>query len=210
MPYTEAFEAKRVKWMLGPLAESANGLSRNVELRMPNCRAGLAVVRGWRRSPCAASGRGGAVNWELFQIKNSPGWWDESRSSRMATSFRTPSGESQLMNLTGRRFEVWEFRVSHEQLLLRSPPTGEQPRNIDLIFGGVDYVELPSKLGEIQVSEVTETDLARVRAAHKPDVRPDYVRVLVSKGRRYLVVAADMRVEENDLDLFESSLESFG
>lgn len=113
------------------------------------------------------------------------------------------------MNLTGRYFEVWEFRVSHEQLLLRSPRTKEQPRNIDVIFGGVDYMELPSKLGEIEIVEPTEADLTRVRTAYKAEVRPDWVRVLVSRGRRYLVVAAGMKVEDNDLDLFESSLESF-
>ncbi len=114
-----------------------------------------------------------------------------------------------MMNLSGCYFEVWEFRVSHEQLLLRSPRTKGQPRNIDVIFGGVDYMELPSKLGEIQIAVPTDADLARVRGAYKADVRPDWVRVLVSKDRRYVVVAAGMKIFENDLDLFESSLESF-
>ncbi len=30
----------------------------------------------WRAATRAASGRGGATDWELLQIKSNPGWWD--------------------------------------------------------------------------------------------------------------------------------------
>jgi hypothetical protein len=47
------------------------------------------------------------------------------------------------MTLTGRYFQVWEFRVSHQQLLLRSPHDEQHPLCIDVIFAGVDYFALP-------------------------------------------------------------------
>jgi hypothetical protein len=113
------------------------------------------------------------------------------------------------MDLRNRRFRIWEYRVSHDQLLVRSPRAERHPRNVDVIFVGVEYLELATMFEGLEIAEPTDADLAHVRAAYKAEVRPDYVRVLVSQGRRYLVVAAGMKIEENELDLFESSLESF-
>ena len=113
------------------------------------------------------------------------------------------------MNLTGRYFEFWEFRVSHTQLLIRSPRTKDQPRNIDVIFSGVAYVNLPTKLGPIEIASATADDLSRARSDFRDDVVAGDVHVFVSGNKRWVIVAAAMRTNENDLDLFESSLESF-
>ncbi len=113
------------------------------------------------------------------------------------------------MNLSGRTFRVWEFRVSHDQLLLRSARTERHPKNVDIIFAGVDFVNLPTKLGEIEISNPTADDLRRVHVAFREDVAERDVHVIVSHGKRFVIVAAGMKVIENDLDFFESSLESF-
>jgi hypothetical protein len=48
-----------------------------------------------------------------------------------------------------RTFQVWEYQVSHGNLLIRSPQapaskhSPEQVTNLDLHFFGVDYFELP-------------------------------------------------------------------
>lgn len=113
------------------------------------------------------------------------------------------------MNLSGRSFRVWEFRVSHDQLLLRSARSQQHAQNLDVIFAGVDYLELPTKLGEIEITRPTAEDLRRLHAAFREDVAERDVHVIVSGGRRFIVVAAGMKVTLNDLDIFESSLESF-
>lgn len=113
------------------------------------------------------------------------------------------------MDLRNRRFRVWDYRVSHDQLLIRSPRSEHQTRNVDVLFAGVEYLELATMFEELEIAAPTNADLARVQAAHRPGVQLDYVRVLVSKGHRYVVVAAGMEIEENELDLFESSLERF-
>ncbi|WP_158616638.1 hypothetical protein [Corallococcus sp. CA054B] len=51
-------------------------------------------------------------------------------------------------------------------------------------------------------------DLRRVHAAFREGVAERDVHVIVSGGRRFVVVAAGMKIIKNDLDLFESSLES--
>lgn len=113
------------------------------------------------------------------------------------------------MDFSGRTFRVWEFRSSHDQLLLRSPRTAQHPQNVDVIFAGVDYFDLPTKLGEIEITIPTADDLHRVHVSFRENVASRDVHVLISGGRRFVVIAAGMKVIKNDLDLFESSLESF-
>ncbi|QAT82113.1 hypothetical protein EJ065_0506 [Corallococcus coralloides] len=113
------------------------------------------------------------------------------------------------MSFSERTFRFWDFRASHDQLLLRSPRTAQHPQNLDVIFVGVDYLELPTKLGEIEITSPMVEDLRRVQAAFREDVTERDVHVIVSGGRRFVIVAAGMKIIKNDLDLFESSLESF-
>ena len=108
-----------------------------------------------------------------------------------------------------RNFRLWDFRVSHDQLLLRSPKTAENPKNLDVAFVGVEYVELPTKLKELTVGEAGDNDFRRADQAVGSPVPRGQVFVIESGGRRYVVVAAAVKVFENDLDIFESSLERF-
>jgi len=52
-----------------------------------------------------------------------------------------------------RSFRLWEFNVNHNQLLLRSPKKKSQPKNVDIAFVGVGYVELPTKLDGITICQ---------------------------------------------------------
>ena len=105
-----------------------------------------------------------------------------------------------------RRFQIWEYRVSHQQLLIRSPKSQDHARNLDLIFVGVDYLALPKFMDGISIVPPDEGEMkfASAFASHVSQVI-----VLETGGKRHLVIAAKFRVFENDLDLFESSLESF-
>jgi hypothetical protein len=39
-----------------------------------------------------------------------------------------------------RRFQLWEYRVSHGSLLVRSPKGPDATTNVDLVFDGVEYI----------------------------------------------------------------------
>jgi hypothetical protein len=108
-----------------------------------------------------------------------------------------------------RRFQIWDYTVGHGQILLRSPSSPEQPRNVDLIFLGVEYLGIPSTLFGLGLDQAPSEVSTEVKRGLRCGWEESSVYTLVSEGRRYHVVAAAFRVYENDLDLFESSLEYF-
>jgi hypothetical protein len=93
------------------------------------------------------------------------------------------------------------------QLLVRSAADIQYPRNIDIRFGGVRYMELPTTLMHgLELADPLLEDHSRATEIVGP-IPVAQVFVLVSGGRRYLVVALGMWVEENDLPFMTSSLE---
>lgn len=108
----------------------------------------------------------------------------------------------------GRFFELWDYTVSHGQLLLRSPRNSEFSRNTDITFGGVKYSELPVNLGRVRFEEPTELDHQHIRRRFAEEYElPTRVFVLCSGEMRYFVVAAYCKVSENEMEITESSLQ---
>lgn len=112
-----------------------------------------------------------------------------------------------------RTFKLWEYQVSHSQLLIRSPnaPATQQSTecftNIDLLFASVDYCALPHLIRGIEISAPTAAELEHLEVVLGD--RPDFgdVFVLVSSGQRFPVVAGRLAITENDWDIFESPIE---
>jgi len=113
------------------------------------------------------------------------------------------------MKFSNRTFKLWEYRVSHDQLLLRSPKTEEMPTNIDIAFVGVKYLDLPTQLANLELVATEDADLARAKEALATIERESEVFVIQAATRRHIVVAVAMHTFENSLDIFESSLEKF-
>jgi len=110
-----------------------------------------------------------------------------------------------------RRFRVWDYNVSHDQMLIRSPHGADDPMNLDIRFRGVEYVDLASTMEGISLEQPTDRDYEAVAERMGMSVQhPNKLFVLVTGGIRYYVVAAHMSVQENLLDYMESSLEYFG
>ena len=97
-----------------------------------------------------------------------------------------------------RKFKVWHYTVSHSQLLIRS--VGND-KNIDIYFGNLKYMELPSILDGVLISEATAEDFEYLKK--KVDCVKSKVTVLVSSNRKYYVVSDIVKVMENNLDMFE-------
>lgn len=101
-----------------------------------------------------------------------------------------------------RRFQLWEYRVSHGALLIRSPKGPETETNVDFVFSGVEYIACPRMLRGLELGTVTPEDVDRVTERFGRVVPPDQVFVLVSAGARHLVVATSCVVNENLDDIF--------
>ncbi len=103
-----------------------------------------------------------------------------------------------------RRFQIWEYRVSHGSLLVRSPKGPRNPTNVDLVFVGVEYLALPRLLRGVMLVNGTEVDRATVSELFGPVDDPDQVFILISQSSRFPVVAVACQAREHDFDIFQS------
>jgi hypothetical protein len=102
-----------------------------------------------------------------------------------------------------RRFQVWEYRVSHGMLLIRSPKGLDAETNVDIVFSGTSYISCPRLIRGLELIPVKPEDVERVRAGFELAAPPSEVFVLLSEARRHLVIAASCRVSENMNDIFD-------
>ena len=59
--------------------------------------------------------------------------------------------------MNNRRFTLWYYTVSHGQALLRSVGrNGTQ--NIDIYFGSVEYIDIPTDIDGLELCEPTPQD----------------------------------------------------
>ncbi len=108
-----------------------------------------------------------------------------------------------------RKFQVWDYWISHGQLLIRSPKRESIGcvKNIDVRFTGVKYLEIPCTEFELQIEQPTEEEKNNLTARLERNLyRGENVFVLVCNGTRHYIIAGPITTEENDLDIFESSL----
>lgn len=117
------------------------------------------------------------------------------------------------MSRFNRKFKLWEYWVTHSQLLLRSPgdlrePADSQGRlNIDIEFVDVDYVELPTLMWEMEILKPSPEDCQKASAAVSREVSAEHIFVIVSQGRRYMIVAGAMQISQNDLELMKTNFD---
>jgi hypothetical protein len=104
----------------------------------------------------------------------------------------------------GREFQLWEYRVSHGSLLIRSPAGPGFETSIDIICVGVEYLAAPRHLGEITVSEATGAEIERSEEILGKKLLPSRVWALQGSRQRSLVVAAALKVREHHGDIFNS------
>ena len=103
-----------------------------------------------------------------------------------------------------RRFQIWEYRVSHGSLLIRSPKGPDAATNVDLVFAGVEYISCPRMMRGLELVSARSVDAQRAAHEAGPLLATDEVFVLLSAGVRYLVVATSCHVSENTDDIFDS------
>ena len=81
-------------------------------------------------------------------------------------------------------------------------------KNVDIRFRGVEYIELPIACFKLSFEEATDADSFEVRTKLNRDLYEDEkLLILRCDSQRYKVVAFHVVVEENELELFDSTLE---
>ena len=105
-----------------------------------------------------------------------------------------------------REFRMWDYNVSHNQLLIRSPRSPDVATNVDIIFWRVEYMELPCSFRGIAFAEAAASDVARVQQVFSKISSHASYYPLISEEKRHLIVASGFKVVENTLDIFNSSL----
>lgn len=109
-----------------------------------------------------------------------------------------------------RRFQLWEYRVSHGSLLIRSPRAPGFDENVDVTFVGVEYLAAPRSFNGLQIELGDECDARRVASTAGRDLESLRVFKLTSNGVCHFVVALSCRVGRNSNDIFWSPFDSPG
>jgi hypothetical protein len=117
------------------------------------------------------------------------------------TSSRVHSGDA-AVDFVNRRFQIWDYVVSMNKLLIRSPKR-ESERNIDLKFFGVKYLRLGTSFDGLSVSE---SPVWPFDGQAPVDLTAATIYLLTVKYRVDVIVANQLIIEENDLDIMTSSL----
>ena len=112
-----------------------------------------------------------------------------------------------------RIFQVWEYQISHGQLLIRSPKapatktSPEALTNIDLVCLDVEYMALPRVLRGLELLPPTSDEIRHLEVLLGKAIDPNNIKILASEGKRFPVVAWKFSLWENDWDIFESPFE---
>lgn len=106
--------------------------------------------------------------------------------------------------LGNRTFQLWEYRVSHGSLLIRSPQGTDSKVNVDLVCSGVEYLAVPRFLRGLEIVEPTQEELQCLERLLSRPLSASTVRILASSGQRFPIVAASFKLGENERDICES------
>ena len=105
-----------------------------------------------------------------------------------------------------RVFQFWDFSVSHNQLVVRSPGADAGDANVDFHFRGVKLIDAPTRFKGLEIDSPTIKEVEDARRRVPSRIDNDWVRILASEGLRYVVVASHMKVSENRLPLMTTEL----
>jgi hypothetical protein len=104
-----------------------------------------------------------------------------------------------------RHFQVWDYNVTHRQLLLRSPRTDGQEKNLDIVFWGVRFMSIPTVIYDVTLQLAGPTEMVDVFGTNVI-IGNESVYKIESRECHGIVVADGCKVLENELEIFDSSL----
>jgi hypothetical protein len=111
----------------------------------------------------------------------------------------------ELLN-SSRQYQIWEYTVGHQQLLLRSIKAPDQPTRIDILFKNVAAIHLPASWQGLTISEASASERGdlqlQVEVAHLGDRK-----VFVVRGANFVgyVIAGVMAWHEDEGEYYDTS-----
>ena len=118
-----------------------------------------------------------------------------------------------VLSKSARTFQVWQYKVSLGQLLIRSPKSPatetspEVASNLDLFFRGTEYMAVPRYFEGLEILPPASDEVQDLELLLGKSLDPADITILFSNGRRFPVVASDLFCSENDSDIFDSLFE---
>lgn len=97
-------------------------------------------------------------------------------------------------------FKLWYYTVSHKQMLLRSVDSDEGC-NIDIYFGDVSYVEIPTEINGIVIVETEQKDMEYIK--RRIGSTDKTITVMMSGNKKYFIVSSVVKIMKNNLSFFE-------
>ena len=99
-----------------------------------------------------------------------------------------------------RLFKLWYYTVTHGQMLLRSIGN-DGTSNLDIYFGDVSYIEIPTKIDKIEILRTSQEDVNYI--TERIGSADNKITVLLNEDRKYYVVSSVVNISENTLGMFE-------
>lgn len=102
-----------------------------------------------------------------------------------------------------RKFKLWFYQVSHSEAIIRSPKRHLEKTydtNVDIYLGGIEYMEMPTNIQELEISNATVEDVDYISEKTGKAIAKEKIIVFISQGRKYYVVASIVKMMKNDLD----------
>ena len=108
---------------------------------------------------------------------------------------------------TKRYFTISDYFPSHKQLLIRSSKTNENSKNIDVVFFGVNYLQIPTSFKGMSIDVLDKDDLIITKELETfRNLGNNYIFKISSEKSISFLVASFVRVFENSLEFNETSL----
>jgi len=114
------------------------------------------------------------------------------------------------MKITKRNFKFWYYRVSHGELLVRSPKDSNNNTNLDIVVTDVKYVDLPKLLPNLEIHEANDDDMIYLKSRIGDKLEGNEIAVLVTEQKRFYIVATFIKIQENELDIFDLPFSKLG
>ncbi|WP_240138103.1 hypothetical protein [Streptomyces sp. MUM 178J] len=76
----------------------------------------------------------------------------------MTIRSRGDDADPSVVFASARRFRVWRYGVGHSQLLLRSAPDPSNPERLDLLFEGVEAIQLVTHYEALELHTLDEAE----------------------------------------------------
>ncbi len=108
-----------------------------------------------------------------------------------------------------RRFQLLFYQISHGEMIIRSQKNNNYNKTIDIYFGDVNYMEIPSELNGIRFRRANADDVTYVKSKIKKYITQDEIVVIVSEDKEYYIVASVISINENDLSFVELPIHCF-